>query len=139
MENEIVEGVGVPMPLPEGLEAPGETGGSPLDRVKVLRRVHVFADLPEDQLKWFADNTEEVRLDVGDILFRKNDPPEWMVVYLEGELRAYRDETAHDDVVYISRAGDPVSEVTGMLPFSRMTKLNATGRAVTPTRILKFP
>src|SRR6267378_2022300 len=138
MEKEIVEGVGVPVPLPEGLVAPGETCGSPLDKVKALRRVHVFADLPEDQLKWFASNTVERRLDVGEILFHKNDPPEWMVIYLEGELRAYRDDSAHDDFVYISRAGDPVSEVTGMLPFSRMTKFNAIGRAVTPTRILLF-
>jgi signal transduction histidine kinase len=138
MGNEIIEGVGVPVPLPEGLVAPGETCGSPLDKVKALRRVHAFADLPEDQLKWFASNTVERRLEVGEILFRKNDPPEWMVIYLEGELRAYRDDNAHDDFVYISRAGDPVSEVTGMLPFSRMTKFNAIGRAVTPTRILLF-
>ena len=53
-----------------------------------------------------------------------------MAVFLEGEMHAYRDDNAHDGYVYISRAGDPASEVTGMLPFSRMTQFTVTGRAV---------
>ena len=62
-----------------------------------------------------------------------------MAIYLEGEIHAYRDESAHDGFVFIARAGDPSSEVSGMLPFSRMTVLSATGRAVTKVRVLLFP
>jgi CRP-like cAMP-binding protein len=76
----------------------------------------VFADLPEDQLKWFADNVEDLRSAQGDVVFRKGDPPDWLVIYLEGEIHAYWDENVHDEV-YIVRAGDPATEVTGMLPF----------------------
>lgn len=111
---------------------------SPADIVEALRRVHVFADLPEDQLRWFADNVADRRFAMGDVIFRKGDPPESMVIYLEGEVHLYWDDNVHD-VVFISRAGDPLTEVSGMLPFSRMTVLIATGRAVTPVRALQFP
>ena len=118
--------------------ASGTPDESPADRVEALRRIGVFSDLPEEQLRWFADNAEERRLEPGDILFRKGDPAQWMAIYLEGEMHAYRDEAAHDSYVYIARAGDPATEVSGVLPFSRMTELGATGRAVTKVRVLLF-
>jgi len=121
-----------------GIEAFVATSSSPADKVEALRRIHVFADLPDDQLKWFADNAQEFRYSSGDVLFRKDDPPDEMVILLEGEFHAYWDEKDHD-VVYIGRAGDQSSEVTGMLPFSRMTSYQVTGRAVTDMRLLRFP
>jgi CRP-like cAMP-binding protein len=111
---------------------------SPADKVEALRRVHVFADLPDDQLRWFAEHSEDQRYSTGDVVFRKGDKPEWMVVYLEGEIHAYWDESDHD-MVYIGRAGDQSTEVSGMLPFSRMTEFQVTGRAVTDLRLLRFP
>ncbi|HET9711039.1 MAG TPA: ATP-binding protein [Pyrinomonadaceae bacterium] len=121
-----------------GIEAFVATSSSPADKVEALRRIHVFADLPDDQLKWFADNAQEYRYSSGDVLFRKDDPPDEMVILLEGEFHAYWDEKDHD-IVYIGRAGDQASEVTGMLPFSRMTSYQVTGRAVTDMRLLRFP
>jgi len=121
-----------------GVEAIVTTTSSPSDKVEALRRVHVFADLPDEQLQWFADNAIEHRFSVGDVVFRKGDKPDWMVVYLEGEVHAYWDETDHD-IVYIGRAGEHASEVSGMLPFSRMKEFTVTGRAVTDVRLLRFP
>ena len=138
MEEAKIEGVGVPVTVSGAVESFVATSSSPEDKVEALRHVRVFADLPEDQLKWFAENAEEMRLSPGEVLFRKGDPPEWMVVYLEGEVHAYWDDSVHD-FVYIARAGDPASEVSGMLPFSRMTVLGATGRAVSDVRLLLFP
>jgi len=139
MDDTRIEGVGVPVPVSGEVESLSATRNSPEDRVEALRRVGVFADLPEDQLKWFAENVLDDRFAPGDILFQKGDAPDWMAVFLEGEMHAYRDDNAHDGYVYISRAGDPSSEVTGMLPFSRMTEFTVTGRAVTASRILRFP
>ncbi len=121
-----------------GIEAIVPTTSSPADRVEALRRVHVFADLSEEQLRWFADNAEDRRFTAGDIMFRKGDKAEAMVVYLEGEVHAYWDERDHD-IVYIGRAGDRSTEVSGMLPFSRMTEFQVTGYAVTDVRLLWFP
>ena len=121
-----------------GIDAMVPVTSSPPDRVEALRRVHVFADLPDDQLQWFAENCEEHRFAAGDVLFRKGDPADRMVVYLEGEVHAYWDEANHD-IVYMARAGERSTEVTGMLPFSRMTEFTVTGYAVTDVRMLWFP
>lgn len=139
MEDSPVEGVGVPTAVSGAIESVTARLDSPTDKVEALRRVAVFADLPDDQLKWFADNSEDRRIASGEILFHKGSRPESLVVYLEGEIHAYRNENAHDEYVFIARAGDPDSEVSGMLPFSRMTVLSATGRAVTNVRALLFP
>lgn len=139
MENAKPEGIGVQVPVSGLAEPEVAIGSSPEDRVEALRRVHVFSDLPEDQLQWFADNTNELRVAPGEILFQKGSPADIMVVYLEGEVRAYRDDMAHDGYVYIARAGEPNTEVSGKLPFSRMKNWTATGRAVTPMRVLQFP
>lgn len=121
-----------------GVEAIVPTATSPLDKVEALRRVHVFADLPDDQLQWFADNSEDLRFAADEVVFRKGDKPDVMAVYLEGEVHAYWDESDHD-IVYIGRAGEQTSEVSGMLPFSRMKEFQVTGRAVTDVRVLRFP
>ncbi len=132
-----IEGIGVPRAIGEG--AVSVCTLAPKDRVAALRRISVFADLPEEQLRWFADQVEERRLTSGEVLFHKGTPADWMTISLEGEMNAYRDDNAHDEYVYLIRAGDPGSEVTGMLPFSRMTEFRATVRAVTDVRVLLFP
>ena len=107
-------------------------------RIDALRRVGVFSDLPEEQLSWFAQNTTR-SLAPGEIVFERGAKAEWMAVYIEGEAHVARDETTLDDFVFIIRAGDPVTEVSGMLPYSRMTEFPYATRAVTPTRVLLFP
>ena len=121
-----------------GIEAIVPTSSSPPDKVEALRRVQVFADLPDEQLQWFADNSEDRRFAAGEVMFRKGDKPEAMVVYLQGEVHSYWDESDHD-IVYIAQAGDQKTEVSGMLPFSRMTSFQVTGYAVTDVRLLWFP
>jgi signal transduction histidine kinase len=121
-----------------GVESLTPRSASPTDKMEALRLVHVFADLPDDQLKWFADSSEDRRYAAGDVVFQKGDKPTAMLVYLEGEVHAYWDETDHD-IVYIAKSGEESREVTGMLPFSRMTELQVTGRAVTNVRLLWFP
>ena len=139
MEDMRIEGVGLPVPVSGALEEPAAITSSPENKVEALRRVRVFADLPDEQLQWFADNTKDVRYATGDVVFKKNSPADVMVIYLEGEVHAYRDDQAHDGFVYIGRAGEPNTEVSGMLPFSRMKEWSATGRAVTDMRVLRFP
>jgi signal transduction histidine kinase len=138
MEEAKIEGLGVPTTVSGAIESGVATSNSPADIVEALRRVHVFSDLPEEQLKWFAENVEDRRFAPGEVLFRKGDPPDWMVVFLEGEMHAYWDDNVHN-FVFIAQAGDPKSEVSGMLPFSRMTAFTVTGRAATEMRLLQFP
>ncbi|HEU4476946.1 MAG TPA: ATP-binding protein [Pyrinomonadaceae bacterium] len=135
MEESKTEGVET---VSGGIDATAPSVSSPADKAEALRRVHVFSDLPDDQLQWFADQSEDFRYAAGDVLFRKGDKPDEMVIFLEGEMNAYWEEKDHDQV-YIARAGERSTEVTGMLPFSRMTGYQVTGRAVTDVRLLRFP
>lgn len=104
-----------------------------------LRRVGVFSDLPDEQLRWFIENSEEKFLAAGEYLFRKGDTPDYMSIYLEGEIHGREDFSTLDGDVYIFRAGDPATEISGKLPFSRMTEIGLDGRAVVPTHVLMFP
>ena len=132
------ENIGVPLTA-ASVETAKTITAAPRDAVEALRLVGVFAGLPDEQLRWFVEHAEERNLETGDILFRKGDAPDWMLVYLSGEVHLRRDENNLEGYVYIARAGDPATEVSGKLPFSRMTEISANAQAVVPTRVLMFP
>jgi len=104
------------------------------EALELLRRVPVFAGLPDDQLAWFLSHSQDLRLKPGDIYARQDHPADAMFVPLEGEFQA-RGELAGDTLVLTLKPGD----VTGTLPFSRMKQFSVTGRAVTEGRLLRFP
>ncbi|HEX9960399.1 MAG TPA: ATP-binding protein [Pyrinomonadaceae bacterium] len=141
--GEIIEGVGVKVRAADVVETPQASPEaadcSMPDCVEALRRIGVFADLPKEQLEWFIENAEEREFNAGDVVYRKGDSPDRMLVYLEGEVHARADDYNLDDYVYIARAGDAATEISGKLPFSRMKELELTGRAVAYTRLLLFP
>ena len=99
-----------------------------------LRRVPVFADLPDDQIAWFLANSQEQHLAAGDTYVRAGDPADSMFVILEGQFQ-WRGEFGGETVLFSASPGD----VTGVLPFSRMKQFTVTGRALADGRILKFP
>ena len=99
-----------------------------------LRRVPVFADLPEDQLDWFLSQSQEQVFKPGETYIRAGDPAQTMFVIVEGEFLA-RGELNGETFAFPVTAGD----VTGLLPFSRMKRAPLTGRAVTNSRLLRFP
>ncbi len=101
--------------------------------VNDLRKITVFSDLAADQLAWLAETFEEVRLAPGEIFARPGDPAVWLVVVLEGEIRLQR-EGNPDGTIYSATAG----QVTGYLPYSRLTHFSGTGRAVIPTRLARL-
>jgi signal transduction histidine kinase len=98
-----------------------------------LRQIPVFSDLPEDQLVWLAQRFEEVRLEPGEIYAREGDPLDHLMVMLEGEVRIQRHDTP-DGPAFTARAG----QVSGLLPFSRLTQYVGTARALLPTRVLRL-
>ncbi len=99
-----------------------------------LVRVPAFADLPDDQITWFLSQSHEVNLSPGEIYARQGDPADEMSVILEGQLEV-RGEISGETIVIPLKAGD----VTGILPFSRMKQYTVSGRAITASRLLRFP
>ncbi len=86
--------------------------------VAKLRDISVFADLPQQELLWFVSVSEERRSAPGEIIMREGDPPVYMLVMLEGEMRARAEHGSADGPVFTITSGD----VTGLLPFSRLKK-----------------
>ena len=98
--------------------------------VEDLRRIHAFQDLSQPDLEWLTSQMTLREAQPGDIIVRSGDPAEYMAIILEGETRAQSDDPASDGRLYIGRAGD----VTGMLPYSRLTTFPLTSRAVVRSR-----
>jgi len=103
------------------------------DKAELLK-IPAFAGLPDDQLTWFLSQSQELKVNAGETFVRQGDPADAMFVILEGQFQ-FRGEFGGQPVVFPIKAGD----VTGVLPFSRMTQFTVTGRAVTDGRILRFP
>jgi len=101
---------------------------------KELSGFPAFANLPEDQIEWFIAQAQELNLHPGEIYARQGDPADFMFVILEGDFQ-WRGEFNGETIVLASKVGD----VTGSLPFSRMTQFKVTARAVSEGRVLRFP
>ncbi len=99
-----------------------------------LLRLPVFADLPDDQLSWFISQSQELVLKPDDIYAHEGDPADAMFVVLDGQLEV-RGELGGELVTIAHKPGS----VTGVLPFSRMKQFPLTGRALTSSRVLRFP
>ncbi len=95
-----------------------------------LRKIQVFADLSPDQLAWLAEKLEEKRLEAGEIVAREGDPLDNLTVMLEGEMRIQRG-SGPDALVFRAYAG----QVSGLLPYSRLTHYSGTVQAVLPTHV----
>ncbi|HYL62631.1 MAG TPA: ATP-binding protein [Candidatus Methylomirabilis sp.] len=106
----------------------------PEQLVERLRRIAVFTELPQEELLWFVSQCQEHCAAPGDIVMREGDPPEFMIVMLEGEVRARAERGPADGPVFTMSTG----EVSGMLPFSRVKVVSVTGRAVVPSHYLAF-
>jgi signal transduction histidine kinase len=96
-----------------------------------LRGIRQFADLPEDALEWLASHMQVVELEPGQVFFPAGSPADRMMVILEGELRNQADGGADDGRVFVAHAG----QITGMLPYSRLTVFPMASRAVLRTRV----
>jgi signal transduction histidine kinase len=96
-----------------------------------LRLIPQFADLSEDALEWLASHMRLVELEAGEQFFAAGAPADRMIVILEGELRNQAEGGADNGRVFVLQAG----QISGMLPYSRLTVFPMASRAVLRTRI----
>jgi signal transduction histidine kinase len=119
-------------------EVPAGGGAETIGREELAERlrttVKAFSDLSLEDVNWFLDRAEVIRLQPGEYVVKEGDRAERMLVILEGEMRARKEAGGTDSFVFSTRAGD----VTGILPFSRMTHYTVTGRAITPMLGLSY-
>ncbi len=99
-----------------------------------LRKIEIFSDLREDQLQWFISSAEEQTLVPGEVLLHEGDPADALFVLLQGEVRGRRESGPGEVPGFVVRGG----AVTGLLPYSRMTRYSMTGRATLPSWLLRL-
>jgi signal transduction histidine kinase len=100
-----------------------------------LRRVPLLQNLPDDQLNWLAENGTHMVLATGQVVIRAGDRADGMVIILEGMIEARRPPGQGGPPTFWVREGD----ITGVLPFSRMTTYSRDTVAVCPSRVLRIP
>ncbi|HLL83413.1 MAG TPA: hypothetical protein VK420_12200, partial [Longimicrobium sp.] len=81
-----------------------------------LRPVPLLAELDDDAYAYLASIAEEREYAPGQALAAEGDEADAMFVILQGEVQ-YGQEGVPDTRIFIGVAG----EMTGLLPFSRMT------------------
>jgi signal transduction histidine kinase len=101
------------------------------DLAQRLKAVPIFSDLADADLSWLAAHMEVAHYNPGDIVVEEDAPADRMMVLLEGETRGQREHAIGDGRTYSARA----PQVTGMLPYSRLTRIPLTMRAMTPATI----
>jgi signal transduction histidine kinase len=101
--------------------------------VNDLRRIEIFSDLSEEGLAWLAEKCREIHMEPGEVFIEAGTPSDRLFVILEGEIR-FQLRGGPDAPVYRVRAG----QLTGLLPYSRMTHYPGTGQAVVPTQMLSL-
>lgn len=95
-----------------------------------LRTVPVFADLAEDDLRWLADEMTLLELLPGEVVTQAGAPADRLFVIFEGEIRGELQGPGNQNRIFIARKG----QVTGMLPYSRLTHFPSTVRTTLRTR-----
>jgi len=95
--------------------------------VAELRSIEIFKDLTPEDLEWLSQHIELRENKAGEITIRAGQPAEHMFIIFSGEVRGERAETGQ---VFIAQAGN----ITGLLPFSRLTHFPSVARATKDTR-----
>jgi signal transduction histidine kinase len=98
-----------------------------------LESLTILEGLPEDQLDWFCQHGERVVLGEGQHMFERGEPATAMWIVVRGTVQRFEQVGGQWMPVATTVAG----EVTGMLPFSRMTHYPGYTVATEPSEVLR--
>jgi signal transduction histidine kinase len=99
-----------------------------------LRRLPLFAGLPEADLDWLSGQAEPFSLSAGEALIREGEEADAAFIILEGELEVKKKSGGRDIFITVREPG----EVIGEMALLDQTPRNATVTAVQPSRLLKI-
>jgi signal transduction histidine kinase len=119
----------------EGGLMPSSTKEDSIKRIaSELKQVPAFEGVSDDNLEWFAERSEELSFNSGDVISTEGTPAEYMIVVLAGEFTGRQESIGPDAPVFHIKAG----AVTGLLPYSRLKIMKITTRADTFVRVVRF-
>jgi len=103
--------------------------------IEQLAAHRTIGGVPRAELEWLASHGTLCQLDVGDVLSARSRPVEGMFVILSGRVALFVDRGGTLQKAIEWRAGD----VSGLLPYSRMTNPPGDAIAQEATTLLAIP
>ncbi|MEW6093088.1 MAG: ATP-binding protein [Chloroflexota bacterium] len=100
----------------------------------VLRRSHLFADLPESDLDWLHSQSEIFSLEAGEVLIEEGTPGDAAFIVIDGELEVKKKSDTQNILIAVREPGEVIGEMALLDQAPRM----ATVRAIRPSRLLKI-
>ncbi len=98
-----------------------------------IEKVVPLQGLPAEDREWLARHGQEIRAKAGEVIFEEGQPAEHLILILKGEVHVRRTRTG-PMALFIGRSG----QMTGLLPFSRMTMSGGQGFAAQDVWALLF-
>jgi signal transduction histidine kinase/predicted CoA-binding protein len=102
------------------------------DAYTFLRKVPLFADLPDSDLERICQQVTEIRLQPGDILFEEGSIGQQAYIIEEGQIEIYKHSNGKNVQLAIRQSGEIIGEMSLMEAATR----NASGRALTASLLL---
>jgi signal transduction histidine kinase/predicted CoA-binding protein len=102
------------------------------ENFEFLRKVPLFADLPDRDLEQVCQMAEEVRLKEGDVLFTEGSLGDRAYVIKEGQIEIFKNSGGRNVQLAIRQSG----EVIGEMSLLESTPRSASGRALTESVLI---
>lgn len=105
-----------------------------MNSVEIIRQFPAFENVPDEQLRWLIDRTEEVAFPEGSVVYKPNDSVDYLMLILDGRICVEDGSGGVGDELVIYDA----HSILGVLPFSRMKRFPHQLVAEKQTRILRL-
>ena len=105
-----------------------------MTNLEYIKENPYFKEVPQSQLEWLLEHSDCQDLAEGEFLFQPNQEINCMYIILCGKIRLY---VAQNGQMRQLAIYEP-HEITGQLPYSRMTKSTGYGIALESTKLLCF-
>jgi signal transduction histidine kinase len=99
-----------------------------------LRTLTILEGLSEDLIAWLSENGTRVILNTNDKLFAQGQCAEYMFLIVQGKIERFQEINGQSVVASTTGPG----QVTGMLPYSRMTHYPGNAIAAVPSQVLRI-
>jgi signal transduction histidine kinase/predicted CoA-binding protein len=100
------------------------------ERISFLRRIPLFADLPEDALLHLAERADEVNLSAGELLFEEGSAGDRAYVIEQGKLEITKTSGGRSVLLAVRQAGEVFGELAVLEEAPRMAGVRARTPAV---------
>jgi signal transduction histidine kinase len=105
-----------------------------MNLLEILRQFPAFTNVPDEQLQWLIDRGEEVSYPKETVLYKPNEPIDYLLLLLDGRICIENGANGADDELIVY----PSYSILGVLPFSRMKSIPNRIVAEMPTRVLQL-